>query len=81
MAGNQPEVFIKRFLLKRCITGPCFQLITLQDTESLPTLPLRLLGSEKGYARSVEQNEKRGDLIIIKRVPFLTKLHFLRILL
>ena len=48
------------------------------DTEPLPTLPLRLLDGEKGFARSDKESGKKGDLLM-KRVPFVTKLHFLRI--
>ena len=48
-------------------------------TEPLPILPLRLLDSEKGYVRSVKENGKKGDLLM-KRVNFVAKLHFLRIL-
>ena len=65
---------------ERLITGPCFQLTPLMDTEPLPTVPLRLLVNEKGYAQKVKENGKKGDLLLTL-VNFLTNSHFLRILL
>ena len=53
LTGEQPETFTKLIILKRCISGPCFQLIALMDPEPFPSVPLRLLNSEKGYARRV----------------------------
>ena len=44
-------------------------MIALKDTESFPTLPLRLLDREKGYAQSVKENGKWGDLLM-KRATY-----------